>query len=158
LLNHTLTIEKISLKCYNYSAAAMLRYFCFHMAKSKRYGIKFPFNVLSPEKTMVDLNTNKSDSVRSQIMHLIFTPVGQRLRKPTFGSKLIQYIFEPNDDSTWSDVVSEIKSMISSNIPNCTLNDINVYEADEGRSLVASIDYTVTENGVATTSKIMTNL
>ena len=93
----------------------------------QRYDIKFPFQTKSLLNTFIDLNLNEMDSIKSQIMHLLFTPVGQRLRKPLFGSKLIQFIFNPNDTQTWDDVVSEIKTMINTYIPNCTLNEINVW-------------------------------
>lgn len=128
------------------------------MARTQHYGIKFPINILSDEKTFVDLDMTVGEGIKSQIMHLIFTPMGQRIRKPLFGSKLIQFIFNPNDSQTFSDVVSEIKDMVKRNIPNCTLDDINVYEVDEGLGLVASIKYSVKENGTTTQYQIMTNL
>ncbi len=128
------------------------------MAKRQHYGIKFPITVESFENTFFDLNQTPMDGVKSQIMHLIFTPAGQRLRKPLFGSKLIQFIFNPNDAQTWGDVVSEIKDMISANIPNCNLNDINIYESEDGRGLVADIKYSVTSNGVTVSDSIITNL
>ena len=46
--------------------------------------------------------------------------------------------------------------MVKRNIPNCSLDDINVYEIDEGRGLVASIKYSVSENGRTTQYQIMT--
>ena len=98
------------------------------------------------------------DGIKSEIMHLIFTPVGQRLRKPKFGSKLIQFIFNPNDSQTWDDVVTEIRDMISSNIPQCSLNNINIYEVEGGRGLVADIQYSVSSNGVTVQDRIITDL
>ena len=128
------------------------------MARTQRYGIKFPFNIKSDEKTFVDLDTTAGEGIKSQIMHLIFTPIGQRIRRPLFGSKLIQFIFNPNDNQTYGDVVSEIKDMVKRNIPNCSLDDINVYEINDGLGLVASIKYSVSENGGTTQYQIMTNL
>lgn len=128
------------------------------MARIQKYGVKFPFNIKDDERTFFDLDKTPGEGIKSQIMHLIFTPVGQRIRRPLFGSKLIQFIFSPNDGQTFGDVVSEIKDMVSRNIPNCSLDDINIYEMDEGRSLVASIKYSVRENGGTTQYQIMTNL
>ena len=128
------------------------------MARTQKFGIRFPFNVKSDEKTFVDLDTTAGEGIKSQIMHLIFTPIGQRIRRPLFGSKLIQFIFNPNDNQTYGDVVSEIKDMVKRNIPNCTLDDINVYEINDGLGLVASIKYSVSENGGTTQYQIMTNL
>lgn len=128
------------------------------MARTQHYGIKFPFNIVSDEKTFVDLDRTPGDGIKSQIMHLIFTPMGQRLRRPLFGSKLIQFLFSPNDSQTWGDVVSEIKDMIKRNIPNCSLDEIKVYEINEGLGLVANIKYSVIENGNTVQYQIMTNL
>jgi phage baseplate assembly protein W len=128
------------------------------MARTQKFGIRFPFNIKSDEKTFVDLDTTAGEGIKSQIMHLIFTPIGQRIRRPLFGSQLIQFIFNPNDNQTYGDVVSEIKDMVKRNIPNCTLDDINVYEINDGLGLVASIKYSVSENGGTTQYQIMTNL
>lgn len=128
------------------------------MAKRQHYGIKFPTKVGSFENTLFDLNQNAMDGIKSEIMHLIFTPVGQRLRKPKFGSKLIQFIFNPNDSQTWDDVVTEIRDMISSNIPQCSLNNINIYEVEGGKGLVADIQYSVSSNGVTVQDRIITDL
>jgi len=128
------------------------------MPKTQKYGIKFPINITSDEKTFFDLDSTQEEAIKSEIMHLIFTPMGQRLRKPLFGSKLIQFIFNPNDGQTWSDVVSEIKDMVSRNIPNCSIDNVNVYEINDGLGLVASIKYSVTSNGQTKQYQIMTNL
>lgn len=128
------------------------------MARTQKYGITFPFKIKSFDKTFVDLDKTAGEGIKSEIMHLIFTPVGQRIRRPLFGSKLIQFIFNPNDSQTWSDVVSEIKDMIKRNIPNCSLDEINVYEINEGLGLVANIKYSVKENGGTKQYQIMTNL
>ena len=128
------------------------------MARRQKYGRKFPFTRKSPDGTFTDLNKTQSESVRSQIMHLIFTPRGQRLRKPDFGSRLIQFIFNPSDGDTWGDVVSEIRQMISSNVPNCSLNNIEIYESDNGHGLVARILYTVQEDGGVSENEIITRL
>lgn len=128
------------------------------MAKRQRYGIKFPFNVKGYDGTFLDLDRSYAEQIKSQIMHLIFTPKGQRLRKPLFGSSLIQYIFNPMDSQTEADVQGEIRDMIARNIPNCSLDDIKIYEENDGLGLVASIKYSVSNNGSTTQYQIMTNL
>ena len=128
------------------------------MAKRQHYGIKFPITIESFENTFFDLNLNPLDGIKSQIMHLIFTPIGQRIRKPLFGSKLIQFIYNPDDSQTWDDVVREIRDMIARNIPDCNIDDIKVYEVEDGLGLIASIKYSVTQNGIEYKDEIITNL
>lgn len=128
------------------------------MSKIQKYGIKFPFKCQSIFNTFVDLNVNAEDAIRSQIMHLLFTPVGQRLRKPLFGTKLIQYIFNPNDNQSWADIVDEVKTLIQNNIPNCNVDNLEVYESDNGLGVSVQIDYSVSSNGENNSYQIVANL
>ena len=104
------------------------------------------------------MDTTPQDAIKSSIMHLIFTPKGQRVRNPEFGTNLIQFIFNPNDSQTWGDVKSEIKDAVSRFVPNTTLEDIEIYETDEGRGLVARIKYTVKDGSFSNTYQLITNL
>lgn len=116
------------------------------MAKTRHYGISFPITIKSSEKTLLDLNMSRADMVRSELVHCLFTPRGQRLRQPGFGSRLIQFIYNPNDDITWGDVVDEVKTMVSTWIPDCQISDINIVETDDGRGLRVVIQYSITES------------
>lgn len=129
------------------------------MAKTQKYGIKFPFNIVSEDKTLLDLNKSKAERVKSQLMHLLFTQKGQRLRSPEFGTNLIQFIFSPNDSQTWEDVKFDLKQSVKRWVPECILDDIEIYESDEGRGLVAAMKYSVIEPDKSlTTYELITNL
>ncbi|MCD8208303.1 MAG: GPW/gp25 family protein [Bacteroidales bacterium] len=127
------------------------------MPKFQKYGIKFPFNIISRERTLLDANKSKAEMVKSDLMHLIFTPRGQRLRQPTFGSSLIQFIFNPNDNESWGDVEAEVKDMVATWIPDCTVNELSAYETEDGRGLIVAITYSVTESdGTVSTYQLAT--
>lgn len=129
------------------------------MAKIQKYGIKFPITITSEEQTLFDLNYTRAEQVKSELMHLIFTPKGQRLRNADFGTRLIQYIYNPSDSDTWGDVVSEIKETVKMWIPDCNITEIEVAEADEGMTLAARIRYTLKESdGSVGTYEIITRL
>lgn len=115
------------------------------MAKEQKYGIMFPISVSSEDKTLFELNHIRAEQVKSEIMHLIFTPKGQRIRKPNFGSRLIQFIFNPSDNDTFADIISEIKESVKMWIPSCNIQDIDVAEAENGLQLFAKIKYTLKE-------------
>lgn len=125
------------------------------MSKTQHYGIKFPFSTVSEENTLLDTNMSCEDSVRSQLMHVIFTPRGQRLRSPEFGTRLIQYIFNPNDNDTWGDVVTEIKDAVTRWVPQCQIDDVNVSETEGGVGLIVAIKYTVTGDDGETSQYVM---
>lgn len=128
------------------------------MAKTQKYGIKFPTTIESELKTLVDLNLNPLEDIKSQLMHLIFTPQGQRIRKPTFGTQLIQFLFNPNDSQSWGDITREIKDKVAKNVPNCSINNIDIFEGEDGRELIAKISFTVTYQDVTFNDELVTNL
>ena len=116
------------------------------MPKKQHYGIKFPIQIVSEEKKCLDLNLTKGQMVKSELMHVLFTPIGQRLRQPTFGSNLIQFLFNPNDNETFSDVMDSLKQTVKKWIPDCSLENITITETDNGLGLDAQIQYSVIED------------
>lgn len=121
-------------------------------------GIKFPFTTNSRFNTYTDLNVDNNDSVKSQIMHLIYTPKGQRLRKPNFGTNLIQYIFSPNDNQTQESIIEDIRESVSSNIPGCNLEDIIMEQSEDGSGLNITIKYSTTSNGLEVTDEVQLSI
>lgn len=115
------------------------------MAKTQHYGICFPITSKSDERTLLDLNVNRAEMIKSEIMHVIFTPKGQRLRNPDFGTNLIQYIFNPSDTQTWDDIVTEIKESIKKWVSGVTIGNVELGEVDNGLGLAVKIHYSVTE-------------
>lgn len=113
------------------------------MAKIQKYGIKFPTQIKNG-KYLLDVNTNVGDNVKSQLVHLIFTPEGQRLRDPLFGTKLIQYIFNPNDGQTWEDITLHIKEKVSKYVANCNIISVEASQ-NESNGVSVKIIYTVKE-------------
>lgn len=126
------------------------------MAREQLYGIKYPFTNESWRKSYVDLNDTEEDKIKSEIMHVIFTPKGQRLRMPDFGSDLIKYIYEPNDSDTWTNMKNDIRQQISAYVPNVSFRDISVYQDENNEhALFAIITYSV-KHGLQETEYKMT--
>lgn len=121
------------------------------MARTQKYGIKFPIKIES-KKTLLDLNETMADEVKSQLIHLIFTPQGQKLRDPLFGTNLIRFLFsEINDRTTWDDVIFEIKDKVKRFIPNCEVQDVITTQVGEDlEGLEVKIKYTVVEKDGST--------
>ena len=117
------------------------------MTKRQFFGIKYPFSMVSDDNYFLDLNKSYKDKVKSQLLHVVLTPKGQRLRNPEFGTDLIKYIFELNDDSSWSFIKQEIQDSVSRWTDNIILNDINVLQDEEnGHDVYVRLDYSV-KNG-----------
>lgn len=115
--------------------------------------------IVSEEKKCLDLNTTKAQMVKSELMHVLFTPIGQRLRQPTFGTNLIQFLFNPNENETFSDVMTTLKQTVKRWVPDCSLENIIMVESDNGLGLNAQIRYTVMEDdGTSSLYEIQTPL
>ena len=112
--------------------------------KKQFYGIKFPFTKNDVENYYVDLNSKSSDKVKSILMHVVFTPKGQKIRDPEFGTDLIKYIFQPNDSISWDGIKSEVSNIVSKYVNGVTLKNIEIMqnENDLGEIYVR-LDYSV---------------
>ncbi len=101
------------------------------MANGKTYGINFPFRD-SFTGTYFDLSDTSDEEIRSNLIHLLLTRKGTRYYLPNFGTRLLEYIFEPLDGPTFSDLEAEIRDSVSEYIPNLLINKITIVPASEG--------------------------
>lgn len=114
------------------------------MARTQKYGIKYPFTSDNNDGYFLDLNDTMAEGVKSQVLHVIFTPKGQKLRDPEFGTDLIKYIFGPKDDMVFSDIKSEITSKVSKYVPQVEFRDVNVYTSEnDDNTIIVSVEYGV---------------
>lgn len=117
------------------------------MSKLQKYGIKYPFTSDNDSGYFMDLNETITDGVKSRVLHVIFTPKGQKLRDPNFGTNLIKFIFNPKDSSTINDIKNEISSQILKYVPEVEFKDIRIYETEtDEHGVIVSVDYGV-KNG-----------
>ena len=115
------------------------------MGKIKqRYDIKFPFTENNEEGLFLDLNNSVEDKALSDLVHVILTPKRSRIRRPDFGTDLMKFIWEMNDDTLWNDIRDEIKYSVSKYVENVTLNDIIILrDTNNDNKIVISIRYTL---------------
>ena len=79
---------------------------------------------------------------------MVFTPKGQKIRDPEFGTNLIKFIYEPNDDNTWNGIKREVNDVVSKYINGVTINEITVLPPDDKRhDVLVRLDYTI-NNGI----------
>ena len=129
------------------------------MAKKMLFGIKYPFLADDVTGYYVAANKTVAEKVRSQLMHIIFTPKGQRIRNPEFGTDLIKYIFDQNDGMTWEAVKTEVSESVTRWATNINLKDIRVVKSEEDPSQVfVRLDYSVTEGNKTTNDSVVVEL
>lgn len=129
------------------------------MAKLQKFGIKYPFRSDGFEHYYLDTNDDLKDKVRSQLMHIVFTPKGQRLRLPNFGTDLIKYIFENNDNVSWEAIKNEVSESVRLWANNIILNDIQVVKNENDESeIYVRLDYSVSYGNSVTKDSIVVQI
>jgi phage baseplate assembly protein W len=106
------------------------------MPQNSTYGIKFPF-ADSTDGRYFALNTTSTDEIRTDLVHLLLTRKGSRYYLPDFGTRLLEYIFEPLDGPTFGEIESEIRDAVTEYIPgiqitNLTITDASMDEQNKG--------------------------
>lgn len=129
------------------------------MARRQYFGIKYPFTSDNFQHFFLDANENQRDKVRSQLMHIIFTPKNQRIRMPEFGTDLIKFIFEQSDTVSWEAVKNEVSEAVSRWANNIHVKDINVAKNENDESeIFVRIDYSVSEGNKVSNDSIVVQL
>lgn len=126
------------------------------MALTQKYGIRYPFTSDNNEEMFLDLNKTYEEQIKSEVLHVIFTPKGQRLRKPDFGTDLIRYIFGQNDGNTLEGIKSEIRESIGKYVPGVEFDDISVYDDDKSESngKIVVVHYRVVKGATETSETV----
>lgn len=128
------------------------------MAVTQKYGIKYPFTSDNDNGTYIDLNESFGDGIKSQILHVLFTPKGQKLRDPDFGTDVIKYIFSPSDTITFNSLKSDISEQISKYVPSVVFRDISIYKDEEDGNIVVMVEYGVSKGNKTEITKVAVKL
>lgn len=126
------------------------------MASRQFFGIKYPFTNDGGEHFFIDANSSVKDKVRSQLMHVVFTPKGQRIRNPEFGTDLIKFIFDQNDSVTWEAVKNEVNDSVKRWLSDVTLDDIQVVTNEDDESeIYVKLSYSVTRGNKTVSDSVV---
>ena len=129
------------------------------MAKRQYFGISYPFTSEGFQNFYLDANENIKDKVRSQLMHIVFTPKGQRIRNPEFGTDLIKFIFDQNDSITWEAVKDEVSDSVRRWATNININNIQIVKNEENEAeIYVRLDYSVSEGNKVTNDSIVVQI
>lgn len=114
------------------------------MALTQRFGIRYPFTLENDDELYLDLNTTVDESLKSRLLHVLFTPKGQRLRNPDFGTDLIKYIHDPADETTYERLKNDIIQQVSKYVPDIIFKDLSIYNDDNSENgKIVIIHYTI---------------
>jgi uncharacterized protein len=99
-------------------------------------GIAFPFQWSATSFPGV---AEDEDLVRQSIVQILTTPKGQRVMRPEFGTNILDYIFENNDDNLQNRVGREVREAIALFEPRVIVTAVNV-ERDDA-SVIVNVMY-----------------
>ena len=101
------------------------------MSNGITYGITFPFSD-SFVGRYLDASDTIDEEIRNNLIHLLLTRKGSRYFLPDFGTRLYEYIFEPLDGPTFSDIEFEIRDSVEKYIPGILITNIKITDASLG--------------------------
>jgi phage baseplate assembly protein W len=101
------------------------------MANGITYGVNFPFRESYVGKYL-DVSDTTEEEVRSNLIHLLLTKKGYRYYLPDFGTRLYEYIFEPLDGPTFSEIEGEIRDSVEKYMPGVLITNISITDASLG--------------------------
>lgn len=123
----------------------------------QQYGIKYPFTADSNNGYYVDTNMSIKSKLRSILMHVVFTPKGQKIRDPEFGTDLIRSIFEPNDSASWEKIETDVRNATTKYLPSVTLKSVEMLKNEsEPHEVFVKISYSAMMNGTVQEDSIVT--
>ena len=113
---------------------------------SRFINIAFPFSD-SANGFFLKMNQDSAGAIKSDLMHLILTKRGERYYNGDFGTNLLAYIFEPNDQISLDQVKSEIITQVSKYMPKLKVTDITISQSESNDHVaIVTINYTITDD------------
>ncbi len=104
-------------------------------------GWAFPFKI-NPRGGIA--LTNEKDEIEQAVLIILGTPVGTRVMRPTFGSRLHELIFAPNNSHTAAQARHFVEDALGMWEPRIRVLEIDAHpHTDQENCLVIDITYQV---------------
>jgi len=107
------------------------------LQKNIAIGVSLPFNGPGVFKSTY---TTK-DQIKSNLVNLLLTDVGERVMNPTFGCNLKRFLFEGISDTNSELIITSLSYSISVFIPEITVTNISITPNTDYNLIDLSIDY-----------------
>ncbi len=94
-----------------------------------------------------DINTTNyitNDQAYENLKTLLLTRKGERYRQPTFGTYLLNILFEPNVSLIKQQISTLITQPVSQWLPYINIDDINIVTHEDNPSINYNIEVTIT--------------
>jgi phage baseplate assembly protein W len=105
------------------------------LQKNIAIGVSLPFN-----KPFTSTYTTKKQ-IKSNLVNLLLTDIGERVMNPNFGCNLKRYLFENINDVNAEKVKNAVLSSVGFYIPEITVTSIAVTPNPDYNSIDVSVNY-----------------
>lgn len=112
--------------------------------KDVAVGIKLPLNNAS--KGLFELSYSTQDQAVSNLKNLLLTSKGERRYLPTFGTGIMNLLFDPNTTEVGENLKDEISSAISFWMPYIIINNIDIKQKIDALGAQAEHGLSITIN------------
>jgi phage baseplate assembly protein W len=107
------------------------------LQKNIAIGVSLPFNAPG---VFYSTYTTK-DQIKSNLVNLLLTSVGERVMNPNFGCELKRFVFEGINENNISDLKISINNSISLYIPEITVSSIDVISNKDSNLIDITVSY-----------------
>ena len=81
--------------------------------------------------------------VKENLKSLLLTRVGERLMQPTFGTNLLNIIFEPNLSDLKEDITDLLTAPINYWIPSITIESVDIITNEDDPTMIHNLKITI---------------
>ena len=99
------------------------------------YNITFPFKDDNEINSFIQMNQVSKDSYSSNLLLLLLTQKNERYYEPDYGTNLLKFIFEPDDNLTANQIEDEIKNTVALYIPKIKINSV-IFNWDNEENII----------------------
>ncbi len=96
----------------------------------KTINIKFPLQDDAEKNNLFKLNSVSKDALVSNLTLLFKTKKGQRYYMSGYGTNLEKHLFQPKDDITKDDIISDLRESVRNYMPEITINNVEFNTSD----------------------------
>lgn len=107
------------------------------LQKNIAIGVSLPFN----GPGVFNKTYTTKDQIKSNLVNLLLTDIGERVMNPTFGCNLKRFLFEGITDSNIESLIISLGNSISIFIPEITVTNIEVVPTPDSNLIDLTIDY-----------------
>jgi phage baseplate assembly protein W len=109
------------------------------LQKNIAIGVSLPFN----GPGVFNSTFTTKDQIKSNLVNLLLTSIGERIMNPNFGTELRRFLFEGINDSNSELLKNSLLNSIAIYVPDITVTDISIVPNTDYNSINLNVNYIV---------------